>query len=199
VRRSDADIAEMFFAEPDKAKKDLHAFADANEQRLYKLFKTCVDVQSDLRTIVKARVSTSPISADQLHSICRGERSEPTLTSQNELSRRIEQSHSEILDTFSNLVESGSWNIVNHSSIPALITALQRPATNDTPRTQAVADAARRLMVLIAKEGAPMFKPHMAELALVMADRRNVTLSTTALQALSAVCKADPSSAPSDK
>ena len=40
----------------DKAKKDLDAFALANDARMYKLFKACVDPQSDLRTIVKSRV-----------------------------------------------------------------------------------------------------------------------------------------------
>lgn len=118
---------------------------------------------------------------------------------QNELSRRIEQSHTEILDTFSTLVDSASWNILNHSSIPALIMAMQKSATNDTNHYQAIALSARRLVYTIAKHGAPMFKSHIPELMLVMADKKNERLSEAALQALAAVCKADPESAPTEE
>jgi sister-chromatid-cohesion protein PDS5 len=48
-----------------KAKKDMEAFAAANESRLYKLFKSCVDPESDLRTLVKAKVSQLP--TDELY------------------------------------------------------------------------------------------------------------------------------------
>jgi hypothetical protein len=40
----------------DKAKRDMEAFAAANESRLYKLLKTIVDPQSDLRALIKAKV-----------------------------------------------------------------------------------------------------------------------------------------------
>lgn len=49
---------DQLFVDSDKATKDMEAFAAANEARLYKLFKTCADPQTDLRTLVKARVST---------------------------------------------------------------------------------------------------------------------------------------------
>jgi hypothetical protein len=52
-----ADPLAHLFVDVDKAKKDLDAFALANDARVYKLFKACVDPQSDLRTIVKSRVS----------------------------------------------------------------------------------------------------------------------------------------------
>lgn len=39
-----------------KASEDLHAFAKANEGRLYKLFKTCIDPQTDLKGLVKSTV-----------------------------------------------------------------------------------------------------------------------------------------------
>jgi hypothetical protein len=50
-------IARQLFSDADKARKDMEAFAAANEQRLYKLFKACADPQTDLRTLVKSRVS----------------------------------------------------------------------------------------------------------------------------------------------
>jgi len=49
-------IARQLFSDADKARKDMEAFAAANEQRLYKLFKACADPQTDLRTLVKSRV-----------------------------------------------------------------------------------------------------------------------------------------------
>jgi len=47
------------FPDPQKAAEDLHAFAKLNERRLYKLLTTCMDPQTDLKSLVKATVSTS--------------------------------------------------------------------------------------------------------------------------------------------
>lgn len=49
-------MALTLFADAEKAKKDLEAFAKLNEPRLYKLFKDLVDPKSDLRTIIKSKV-----------------------------------------------------------------------------------------------------------------------------------------------
>jgi hypothetical protein len=73
------------FVDIDRAKKDMDAFAAANDARLYKLVKACVDPHSDLKTIVKSRVRTSPscgsINAHSLStSFCAGS-SNPTPTS----------------------------------------------------------------------------------------------------------------------
>ena len=46
----------MHFAEPEKAKKDSQAFADTNDHRLFKLLNACANPESDLRTIIKAKV-----------------------------------------------------------------------------------------------------------------------------------------------
>ncbi len=83
--------------------------------------------------------------------------------------------------------------IVNHSSIPPLIKRLQRPETRN------LAAVAARFLSLIAKECAPMFKNHVAELLIVMADKSNDKLAEVALQALAAVCKADPACCPDDR
>ena len=45
------------FPDPQKIAEDLNAFARMNENRLYKLLKTCLDVQTDLKGLVKASVS----------------------------------------------------------------------------------------------------------------------------------------------
>jgi sister-chromatid-cohesion protein PDS5 len=48
----------------EKAKKDMDMFAAINEQRLYRLYKACVDIQTDLQTLVKSRVSLEDLSYD---------------------------------------------------------------------------------------------------------------------------------------
>jgi len=45
------------FPDPYQAVEDLTAFAKLNEARLYKLMKTCLDPQTDLKSLVKATVS----------------------------------------------------------------------------------------------------------------------------------------------
>lgn len=45
------------FPDPAKAAEDLHAFAKANDARLYKTLKQCLDIQSDLKTLIKSEVS----------------------------------------------------------------------------------------------------------------------------------------------
>ncbi|OXM77000.1 sister chromatid cohesion protein PDS5 [Cryptococcus neoformans Bt63] len=92
-------IARTVYGEPEKAKKDLLSFADINEPRLYKLYKTCVDIASGLSAIVKAR---------------------------NEFLRRVHQSHEDLLPTLTTLIDMSAWNVLNHSSIPSLIRRLQR-------------------------------------------------------------------------
>ena len=44
------------FPDAQKAAEDLQNFARLNEQRLYKLMKTCMDPQTDLKGLVKAMV-----------------------------------------------------------------------------------------------------------------------------------------------
>lgn len=164
-------IAHLLFEDKarDKARKDMQTFATVNEPRLYKLFKTFVDPQSDLRAIVKSR---------------------------KEFLRRVEQSHASILDTFSTIVDSAAWIIINHSSIAPLIKQIQKPEGAQPERS---AEVAAHYLRLIAKQCAPMYKSHTPELAIVINDKKNATLVEVALQALSAVCKWDPECAPSQK
>jgi sister-chromatid-cohesion protein PDS5 len=116
---------------------------------------------------------------------------------QNGLLRRLEQSHTDILDTFTTLIDVGSWNIVNHSSIPPLIATLQKKQTG--PKGEIISTVARDFLHLIAKEGAPMFKSHVPELVLIMGDKKNTALSEAGLQALAAVSKWDKTAAPADE
>jgi sister-chromatid-cohesion protein PDS5 len=53
----DANETDIISGDNNKARKDLHAFAAANDPRLYKLLKACIDVQTDLKTLIKSKVS----------------------------------------------------------------------------------------------------------------------------------------------
>lgn len=114
---------------------------------------------------------------------------------QHELRRRLEQHHSDILDTFTTILDVGSWNIINQSSIPPLISAIQK--TQKGPQGETITQAAREWLRLIAKEGALMFKSHIPILVKEM-DNKKTMLSEAALQGLAAVVKADKESCPTE-
>lgn len=162
-------IAQMLFSDPTKAQKDMDVFASANQQRLYKLFKTCADPQTDLNHLLKAR---------------------------NELLRKVEQSMGETLDTFTTMTDAASFGIINKSMIPHMLKTLQRPPPGS--QGSAIADAAARILKVISKECPPMFKDYVPQLVIVMTDK-NVRLSVVALRALASICKVDPSTSPDDR
>lgn len=56
-RRTQSHLVVGQFGDSQKAADDLHVFAKANENRLYKLLSTCMDTQTDLKGLVKASVS----------------------------------------------------------------------------------------------------------------------------------------------
>lgn len=47
----------VFTPDPSKAVLDLQEFAEANENRLYRLLRSAMDPQTDLKTLVKINVS----------------------------------------------------------------------------------------------------------------------------------------------
>ncbi|EPQ30988.1 uncharacterized protein PFL1_01177 [Pseudozyma flocculosa PF-1] len=94
------------FGDPQRAQSDLHAFAKLNDARIYRLLKTCFDPQQELKALVKAR-------ADAL--------------------RRVENANAAILDTMTVFVRSGSFFLVNRSTIPTLVKRLQQSKHDFTP------------------------------------------------------------------
>ncbi|KZS86994.1 hypothetical protein SISNIDRAFT_420245 [Sistotremastrum niveocremeum HHB9708] len=86
-------------ADAEKAAEDLHAFAKLNEQRLYKLFRTCMDAAVDLKEVGRA-------SAEFL--------------------RRIEQSSTSMLGTMSAVLRRAAFWILNTSSITTLLRHVQK-------------------------------------------------------------------------
>lgn len=115
----------------------------------------------------------------------------------NEFLRRLNQSHTDILETFTVLIDSAAWNIVNHSSISPMIKRLHTRSTDE--QSQKMSDAAHHLLSLMAKECAPMFKSHADELVIVIGEKKNEQLVEVGLQALAAVVKVNADWGPSDR
>ncbi|TFY67169.1 hypothetical protein EVJ58_g1799 [Rhodofomes roseus] len=92
------------FPDPQRAMEDLHAFAKLNESRLYKLLKTCMDTQVDLKSLVK---------------------------STTEFIRRMEQSSSSLVPTMTIFLRRASLRLVNQSSVPTLIKRVQKGDSGD--------------------------------------------------------------------
>ncbi|KAG6901443.1 hypothetical protein C0995_011956 [Termitomyces sp. Mi166 len=87
------------FPDPFKANEDFEAFAKLNENRLYKLLKTCMDPQTELKSLVKAT---------------------------NEFQRRVEQQAPNNATTLLTLLRRSSFRILSQSSIPTLIKRLSK-------------------------------------------------------------------------
>ncbi|KAG6836734.1 hypothetical protein H0H93_004140 [Arthromyces matolae] len=87
------------FPDPFKANEDLDAFAKLNENRLYKLLKTCMDPQTDLKGLIKAT---------------------------NEFQRRVEQQAANNAGTLLSFLRRSSFRILNQSSIPTLVKRLTK-------------------------------------------------------------------------
>ncbi|KAI0646530.1 armadillo-type protein [Trametes meyenii] len=186
------------FADPHKAAEDLQSFAKLNEGRLYKLLKTCIDVQTDLKGLVKAR---------------------------SELLRRVEQSSSTILGTMSNFLRRSTLHLVNSSSVPTFIKRVQKGfessavaysqtqsqslgqtfsmfvggAGEPEGRAQHAAHAAQLWLTYISKHCPALYKAHVGEFSKAIADERNARLVESCLQALAAAAAWDPKLAPTDK
>ncbi|KAG8906739.1 hypothetical protein FRB99_006230 [Tulasnella sp. 403] len=99
------------FPEPSKVSENLHTFAKVNEGRLYKLLRSCVDPEADLKTLVK---------------------------SQNELLRRVEQTNPTILDTMGLVLRRTMLWVVNRSSIPTLMKRLRLDDSTADPTSMRV-------------------------------------------------------------
>ncbi|PCH44760.1 hypothetical protein WOLCODRAFT_78395 [Wolfiporia cocos MD-104 SS10] len=159
-----------------KAAEDLNAFARLNENRLYKLLKTCMDTQVDLKSLVK---------------------------STNEFLRRLEQSSPSLVPTFAIFLRRASLRIVNQSSIPTLIKRVAKGDSSGDGTSSNTADLtshnARLWLKYISKHCPALFKLHIGELTKSIADERNTRLVEICLQALAAVAGWDSQLAPTDK
>ncbi|OSD08806.1 hypothetical protein PYCCODRAFT_1380708 [Trametes coccinea BRFM310] len=190
------------FPEPHKAAEDLQAFAKLNEGRLYKLLKTCMDIQTDLKGLMKA---------------------------QSEFLRRVEQSSAAIVPTMSILLRRATLHIVNSSSIPTFIKRVQKGSepsavaysqtqsqtlgqtfsmfvgngnggsSEPEGRAQHAAYAAQLWLTYVSKHCPALYKAHIGEFSKAIADEKNARLVEVCLHALASAAAWDAKLAPADK
>ncbi|KAF9443853.1 ARM repeat-containing protein [Macrolepiota fuliginosa MF-IS2] len=139
-------LTSWIYANDHKASEDLHTFAKMNENRLYKLLKTCFNPQSDIKTLAK---------------------------SSHEFLRRVDTSSSSnspsLPTTLSTLLYHGSLHIINHSSIPTLLKKLQLPTgaqrrASTSPSNQLAATNSTLILKAMAKWAPGLVKAHFGEL-----------------------------------
>ncbi|KAF5351176.1 hypothetical protein D9756_008405 [Leucocoprinus leucothites] len=105
-----------------KASEDLHTFAKMNENRLFKLLKTCFSTQTDIKTLAKT-------STDFL----------------KRLSSSSTTSSPTFMTTITTLLWRGSLHIINHASIPTLLKKLQLSHSQQQQKRRASAAASIQL------------------------------------------------------
>ncbi|KZO98450.1 hypothetical protein CALVIDRAFT_495831 [Calocera viscosa TUFC12733] len=152
--------------EPMKATDDLWSFAKLNDKRSYKLLRSCVDSLADIKTIAKNKA---------------------------DFFNRLENIAASTVPTFRTLWQKFAPWVVNITSVPPLVKALQR-SDNDLVRKHISA-----LLSKVSKFNPAVLKPHVAELAKALAGETSELLAEVSLQALSSVFVDDPAMAPSDK
>ncbi|KAF8156995.1 armadillo-type protein [Crassisporium funariophilum] len=160
------------FSDPVKVSEDLQAFAKLNDNRLYKLLKTCMDAQTDLKSLIKAT---------------------------NEFLRRIEQLSATIVPTMTIFLLRGCYRIVNQSCIPTLLKRVERAHGSSNSKAQAAATKAQILLTAVSKYAPGLFKSHIGELCKAIADEKKTKLVEVALQALANVARLDEKLATVDK
>ncbi|KAI0689173.1 armadillo-type protein [Cytidiella melzeri] len=158
------------YPDPQRATEDLSEFAKMNEGRLFKLLKTCMDPQTDIKTLVK---------------------------SSNEFFRRLEQSSSSTVSTMTTFTRRATLHVVNQSSIPTLLKRMQKGSEGGVHAQ--VAQHAQLWLVYISKHNPAMYKLHVAELTKAIADEKSTDLVEVSLQALAGVAEWDEKLAPHDK
>lgn len=193
----------------------MQAFAKLNEGRLYKLLKTCMDIQTDLKGLVKSYVCL-PLSPRP---------PEYSPDTQSEFLRRLEQSSAILVTTMSTFLRRATLHIVNPSSIPTFVKRMQKGfepsavaysqtqtqtlgqtfsmfsagAGEPEGRAQHAAHSAQLWMAYVSKHCPTLYKAHVGEFTKAIADERNARLVEACLHALAAAAAADAKLAPSDK
>lgn len=165
----------------------MQSFAKLNEPRLYKLLKTCMDSQTDLKGLVKATVRpylAIPTSAN--------------LILQHDFEKRLDQSSSGITSTMSLFLRRASFRLINQSSIPSLLKRIHKAQSGPHSEAQIVASHAQTLLAFISKHSPSLYKLHISELCKGLTDEKNLATVEVCLQALSAVAHLDEELAPNE-
>jgi sister-chromatid-cohesion protein PDS5 len=98
---------------------------------MYKLLKTCLDPQTDLKGLVKATVRPVPPHPHPSPLLSSSSGSHTCLP-QHDFRKRLEQSSPGMLGTFNVLLRRGSLRLVNQSTIPPLLKRAQRASASST-------------------------------------------------------------------
>ncbi|KAF8624977.1 hypothetical protein AX15_005612 [Amanita polypyramis BW_CC] len=159
------------FSDPHKATEDLQGFAKLNEPRLYKLLKTCMDPQTDLKGLVK---------------------------STNDFEKRLEQSSPGIAPTMCAILRRASFRLINQSAIPSLLKRIHKAQGSSHSQSQIIAGHAQTLLTYVSKHSPSLYKSHISELGKGLAEEKNGVMVEVCLQALSAVARFDENLAPND-
>ncbi|CAK5272282.1 unnamed protein product [Mycena citricolor] len=161
----------MSSPDPLKMGEDLNAFAKLNEQRLYKLLKTCMDPQTDLKGLVKAST---------------------------EFHKRMDNVAPNLVSAMSFIVRQASLRTVNQSSIPTLLRRLQKPNTVTAANAaKLLAFVAKHSPILYKNHVGELAKSISA--AEDAAGNPNSRLVEVAIQALAGLVRIDEGSVALDK
>ncbi|KAF9559464.1 hypothetical protein CPC08DRAFT_763333 [Agrocybe pediades] len=152
------------FPDPVKAAEDFHTFAKLNENRLYKLLKTYMDPQTDLKTLVKSYA---------------------------EFVKRVEQLSSGILPTMTIFLRRAGYSIINQSSIPTLLKRIEKGQDSSSSKAKHAAAQAEKILALVSKYAPALYKSRIGELSKAIADESKGALVEAALMALANVIKWD--------
>ncbi|XP_006463974.1 hypothetical protein AGABI2DRAFT_225984, partial [Agaricus bisporus var. bisporus H97] len=158
-----------------KASEDLHSFAKLNQDRLYKLLKTCFNPQIDIKTLGK---------------------------SSTEFLRRLEQSSASLITTMTTLLYRGSFHIFNHSSIPTLLKKITKRRTSNSPSAQLAGANATTILKAITKYAPGMARAHVGELCKCLLENSSTgsdELTEITLRLLANLVKAENDVVVSDK
>lgn len=181
---------------PEKASADLLTFAKANDSRIFRLLKLCMDPSTDLKTYLKGRA---------------------------EAIRRIEAIDDKLVPTATALIQLSTYPIVNGNSVPTLLRRLipngsqwrdsqigtqsadslmsmgsvsslggsQQPATMASlTDAEAFRSCAARTLSYISKFCPDMYTPHIGELVRLLTEEGDAVLSETVLKALCSIKRA---------
>lgn len=161
------------FLDTYQAAADLQAFAKLNEGRLYKLMKTCIDPQTDLKNLIKAT---------------------------HEYQKRLHQSCPSNAPTLILLLRRSSFLLLNQSSIPVLLRRISKGCTDATSNSsRSSPDQAHFLLKFISKHVPALYKAHLGELMKFLGEDKNAGIVETCLHALAGVFAWDKSLIPTDK
>ncbi|KIY45059.1 hypothetical protein FISHEDRAFT_50101 [Fistulina hepatica ATCC 64428] len=146
------------FPDPQEAAEDLNTFAKKNDNRLFKLLGTAIDVNCTLKSLVKAMT---------------------------EFNTRLQKSAPSIASTLAIVLRRAPLRIVNQSSVPILLSHIQR--SRDT------AQQARTLLDFISRHLPVLYNAHILALREAAESEENPMLMESSLQALAAVARMDAS------